>query len=257
MRRPAEPFLPLRRPATAVVWTAAVLLGACGRERPAAVGVPGGTLVIATAGDADVLLPPLVTTIQGAQVTSQVFDRLAEPDSTVGTAGDAHLRPRLARSWRWAPDSMSVAFALDPRARWHDGRSVTAADVSFSHALTVDPATASPVAPLLADVDSVTAPDSLTAVAWFGRRRPDRFFAFTYNLWVLPRHLLAGVPRAELAAGAFARRPVGSGRFRFGSWTPGQAITLVADTANYRGRPRLDRVVWACRRTRGRPRGAS
>lgn len=246
----------MRRPATrathrvlarafAGATTTAVLLAACGRDAATPAGAPGGTLVIATAGDADILLPTLVTSIQGAQVTSQLFDRLAEPDSTLGTAGDGHLRPRLARSWRWAPDSMSVAFALDPRARWHDGRPVTAGDVAFSHALTVDPATASPAAPLLADVDSVTAPDSLTAVAWFRRRSPDRFFALTYNLWVLPRHLLQGVPRAELAASAFARRPVGSGRFRFASWTPGQTITLVADTANYRGRPRLDRVVWA------------
>lgn len=204
-----------------------------------------GTLVIATAGDVDALLPPLVTSVQGAQVSSQLFDRLAEPDSTLETAGDAHFRPRLAKSWRWAPDSLSIAFALDPRARWHDGRPVTARDVAFSYGLTVDPKTASPVAPLLANVDSVVARDSATAVVWFKRRNPRQFFDATYQLWVLPEHLLKDTPRDQLAASTFARHPVGSGRFRFAAWTPGQQVALEADTANYRGRPGLDRVVWA------------
>ncbi|GJG88244.1 peptide-binding protein [Gemmatimonadetes bacterium T265] len=204
-----------------------------------------GTLVIATAGDADVLIPPLVTSIQGAQITAQLFDRLAEPDSTLETAGDAHFRPRLARSWRWASDSLSIAFALDRSARWHDGRPVTARDVAFSYALAVDPKTASPVAPLLAGIDSVVARDSTTAVVWFKHRSPRQFFDATYQLWVVPAHLLANVPRDQLAASAFARHPVGSGRFRFVSWAPGQQVTLAADTANYRGRPALDRIVWA------------
>lgn len=222
------------------------LLGACfGVTADRAGAAARGTLVIATAGDVDVLVPPLVTSIQGAQVTSQLFDRLAEPDSTLETAGDGHFRPRLAKSWRWAPDSMSVAFAIDERARWHDGTPVTARDVAFSYALTVDPKTASPVAPLLAGVDSVTAADAGTPVVWFKRRDPRRFYDATYQLWVLPEHLLKDVPRDQIAASAFARRPVGSGRFRFGEWTPGQQVTLVADTANYRGRPALDRVVWA------------
>ena len=202
-------------------------------------------MVIATAGDVDALVPPIVTSLQGAQVTSQLFDRLAEPDSTLETAGDAHFRPRLARSWRWAPDSLSVAFALDPRARWHDGRPVTARDVAFSFALDVDPKTASLVAPLLAGIDSVVARDSLTAVVYFKHRGPRQFFDATYQLWVLPAHLLAGVPRDQLATSAFARHPIGSGRFRFAAWTPGQQLVLVADTGNYRGRPGLDRVVWA------------
>lgn len=234
---------------------AAILVGAlagalagtvgCGNTPDAAPSAAGGTLVIATAGDADLLIPPLVTTIQGAQVTAQLFDRLAEPDSTLDTEGDAHFRPRLAQRWTWARDSLSLVFTLDPRARWHDGRPVTARDVAFSYALTVDSLTGSPAAPLLTSIDSVTARDSLTAVVWFARRDPRQFYDATYNLWVLPAHLLAAVPRRELAASAFARQPVGSGRFRFVSWTPGQQITLVADTANYRGRPKLDRLVWA------------
>src|SRR5690349_20244645 len=60
----------------------------------------------------------------------------------------------------------------------------------------------------------------------------------------MPAHLLAGTPHDRLAATPFARHPVGSGRFRFGTWTPGQRVEIVADPENYRGRARLDRVVW-------------
>jgi peptide/nickel transport system substrate-binding protein len=37
---------------------------------------------------------------------------------------------------------------------------------------------------------------------------------------------------------------VGSGRYRFGAWDRSRQLTFAADTANYRGRPRFDRVVW-------------
>jgi peptide/nickel transport system substrate-binding protein len=138
----------------------ALALAACGRERPAGgAGDVGGTLVIASPGDPDILFPPLVASLQGAQIMSQVFDRLAEIDSTMNTVGDGAFRPRLAKSWTWAPDSLSIRFALDPRARWHDGQPVRAADVKFSYEVYADPATGSPVAELLGNVASVDAPD--------------------------------------------------------------------------------------------------
>jgi peptide/nickel transport system substrate-binding protein len=37
---------------------------------------------------------------------------------------------------------------------------------------------------------------------------------------------------------------VGSGRFRFSSWERGARLVLAADSNNYRGRPKADRVVW-------------
>jgi peptide/nickel transport system substrate-binding protein len=204
----------------------------------------GGTLVVAAPGDADALLPPVVQSARGAQVADLVFDRLADPGPALDTFGDRGFTPRLARRWTWAADSLSVAFSLDPRARWHDGRPVRAADVRFTHRLYRDPAVASPAAAQLADVDSVSAPDDTTAVVWFRRRSPEQFFHATYHMHVLPAHLLAGVPAGAVRAAPFARRPVGSGRFRFAGWEPGARIVLAADSANYRGRPRLDRVVF-------------
>ncbi len=203
-----------------------------------------GTLIIASSADADNLLPPLASTGASRQVVDQIFDNLADIGPAMNTIGDAGFTPRLARSWDWARDSMSVAFHIDPAARWHDGHAVTARDVSFTYRLLRDTTLGSPVTETLGGIDSVTVRDSLTAVVWFHRKSPDDFFDFVYNVAVLPEHLLAGIKPSQLAASTFARHPVGSGRFRFSRWDAGSRIVIVADSANYRGRAKLDRVVW-------------
>lgn len=204
----------------------------------------GGTLVIAAEADADNLFPPLTITSQGRQVTDQLFDYLADIGPGLNTIGDRGFTPRLADRWTWAPDSLSIAFHVNPRARWHDGAPVTARDVRFTYDLVRDTTVGSPVAAVLANVDSVTVRDPGTAVVWFKRRTPEEFADVAYNLAILPEHLLASVPRRSLASSRFAHHPVGSGRFRFERWDAGSRIVLTADPGNYRGRARLDRVVW-------------
>jgi peptide/nickel transport system substrate-binding protein len=221
--------------------TTLALCVSCGDQK---VTSTGGVLRIATAADADALIPPMVATLQGKQVVDQLFDHLAEPVPPLRTVGDAGFRPQLAARWTWAPDSLSVAFALNPKARWHDGTPVRARDVAFSFALFTDPAVASPHASNFAGIDSVSLRDSLTAVVWWGRRHPEQFFQVAYNLAILPSHLLENADRAALASTPFATAPVGSGRYRLERWTKGSDLVLRADSANYRGRPGYDRVVW-------------
>ena len=189
------------------------------------------------------LLPPLTTDIVSRILVDQVFDRLAEVGADLNTIGDKGFQPRLARSWTWAQDSMSVAFALDPAARWHDGQPVRASDVRFTFALDKDPKTATQLTATMGNIDSITARDSLTVVAWFHRRTPEQFYDLVYQVQVLPEHVLKDIPRDKLGESEVIRRPVGTGRFRFGRWEPGVRIELLADTANYRGRSKLDRFV--------------
>src|SRR3954463_12051283 len=82
----------------------------------------GGTLIMATLGEPATVFPPLVFEINGGGGQDLVFDRLAEIDSGLHTVGDKSFSPRLAKSWTWSPDSLSIAFAINPAARWHDGK---------------------------------------------------------------------------------------------------------------------------------------
>lgn len=204
----------------------------------------GGTLVISVGAEPDYLLPPIITALLGRQVQDLVYYRLAELRAPVNTIGDAGFDPRLAESWSWSDDSLSITFRLDPRARWHDGAPVRARDMVYTYSLYVDPKVGSPQSVYFANVDSLTAPDSLSAVVWFGRRKSEQFYEFVHNFVPVPSHLLAEADPSALRASDLATRPVGNGPYRFVRWERGARLELVADTAHWRGRPGLDRVIW-------------
>jgi len=229
-------------------WVCALALAsltACSdRSTSAGGGDAGGTVIIDFAGtEPTPLFPPFADDAMSRLVVDQVYDRLARISDNLNTVGDQGFTPQLAKSWDWATDSLSIAFHIDPRARWHDGQPVRASDVAFTFAVDKDPKTATQLAAILANVDSVTVRDSLTAVVWYHRRAPEQFYDFVYQVYVFPEHVLKDIPRDALRTSDVLRRPIGSGRFRFVQWVPGQRIEIIADTANYRGRAKLDRVI--------------
>lgn len=222
-----------------ITLSAVLFLSACSSDKHV-----GGTIVLSSAADADVLFPPLTLTLMGKQIVDQVFDNLADIGPSLNTVGDAGFTPRLADRWQWGADSQSVVFHMNPRARWHDGVPVNAEDVRYTFQLVKDTSLASPLASNLDNVDSVSVSDSLTAVVWFHRRTPDAFFKVASPVVILPAHLLRQTAPTALHESSFARAPVGSGRFRFAAWDRGSRIVLQADSGNYRGRPVADQVIW-------------
>jgi peptide/nickel transport system substrate-binding protein len=234
----------MRVPALVVILATA--LSACSQnDRAATRSDDGGTLVISSGTDATLLFPPLTMNVTSAQVEAQIFEHLAEPGARLNMIGDAEWEGRLARSWSWSPDSLSIAFHIDSLARWQDGPPVRAADVAFTYDVYTDSVVASTVAPLLVDIDSVTVRDSLTALFWFSHRSPEQFATAAFQMRILPEHLLSKIARKDLQSSDFARDPIGSGPFRFVRWVPRQTIELEANTNYHLGRPHLDRVIWS------------
>jgi peptide/nickel transport system substrate-binding protein len=208
-------------------------------------GEYGGTMVIAVIGDADALLPPITVNATSFEVDGLIFENLARPGATLDPIGDQGWTGELADSWKWGRDSLTLGFHIDSIARWHDGVPVRSSDVKFTFDLYTNPKVGSFVAPMLANIDSVSTPDSSTALFWFKKRYPGQFYDAAYQMRILPRHALAGADPTQLQSSSFSRHPVGSGPYRFVSWVPRQTIELQADTSYHRGRPRLERLIWS------------
>ena len=89
----------------------------------------GGTMIVVSTSEPGTLFPPRAISAQEQAVVASVFDRLAEIGPDLNTIGDSGFSKRLASDWSWAPDSLSIAFTINPTARWHDGAPVRAEDV--------------------------------------------------------------------------------------------------------------------------------
>jgi peptide/nickel transport system substrate-binding protein len=215
-----------------------------GTESPSAKAT-GGTLVISTGGDPDILIPSLLSTVQAAQVTDLIYDRLAMIGDSLSIVNDAGFTPQLADRWSWGADSLSIAFHINPRAKWHDGSPVTSSDVRFTFQSTTDSTLGSGVRPLVTNIDSVTTPDSATAVFWFHARSPQQFYDATFQMPIMPEHIWRGIALSAWRGSQPAKHPIGSGQYRFVRWVPLAVLELAADTGNYRGSPKLSRVIWS------------
>jgi peptide/nickel transport system substrate-binding protein len=222
-----------------------VLLCACVGTESSSTKASGGTLVISAGGDPDILVPALLSTVQAAEISDMVYERLADIGDSLNTVNDGGFTPRLADRWTWSQDSLSIAFHINSAAKWHDGAPVRSNDVRFTFQSSTDSTLGSGVRALVSNIDSVTTPDSATAVFWFRARNPTQFYDATYQMPIMPEHIWKGIAPTAWRGSEAAKNPVGSGQYRFVRWIPRAVVELTADTANYRGSPRLTRVIWS------------
>jgi ABC-type transport system substrate-binding protein len=78
-------------------------------------------LVIAIGQSITNIVPTLNRSAAAMQISDLVFLRLGRYGGT--SFGDHAAVPELAKGWT-RRDSLTIAFDLDPRARWHDGTAV-------------------------------------------------------------------------------------------------------------------------------------
>ena len=204
------------------------------------------SIVIVTGQDAPMPIPTLMEGPQANQANFEIADhlflRLASLGRTLLTAGDQGFVPQLARAWV-RRDSVTLAFELDPRARWHDGTPVTARDVLFTFGRARDPAIAPRLARLLRSIASVEAEGERTIVVRFTHPYAEQVYDAVYHVAPLPAHLLATIPPEDLRRSSFVSRPVGNGPYRWVRSLPGELIELAANQEFFLGRPGISRVV--------------
>jgi peptide/nickel transport system substrate-binding protein len=206
----------------------------------------GTSIVIVTGGQATLPIPTLMegaeASVGNLDVADQLFIRLADLGPKLLTAGDRDFVPALARSWT-RRDSVTLAFDLDPRARWHDGTPVSARDVVFTITRAKNPAIAPRLSELLRQIVSVTAEGRSRVVFRFARPYSEQFYDATFHVAPLPSHLLGSIPPAELSHSDFVGHPIGSGPYRWVRNVPGQFVELAAVPDFFLGKPKLSRVI--------------
>ncbi|MBP7691883.1 MAG: peptide ABC transporter substrate-binding protein [Anaerolineales bacterium] len=159
---------------------------------------------------------------------------------------DAQGRPvdDLA-NWFLSSDERTYTFILKPNLTWHDGAPLTAEDVAFTVQVLQNP-----TAPGLADLKQLWQAVSVavTGTQTIAFTLPEPFAPFLdfTDFGVLPKHLLADVPPAQMAQAAFNLQPVGSGPFRFVGWqaAAGQVtgVTLAAYERYHGVKPILGQI---------------
>lgn len=221
---------------------AALLAGA---PALAAQATPGrGTLVIVVASEPTSPVPTLWRGDQGnREVSDLLFLHLATPDPSYRLTDEKAWQPALARSWR-RRDSLTLAFELDPRARWEDGVPVTARDVAFAADRAREPRLGGALATLLRRVASVTAESERVVVFRFRERYSEQFYDAVFHAPPLPAHLLAALPPDSVGTSPFVQRPVGNGPYRLGQRVAGQQVTLVANPRFFLGRVGIGRLIF-------------
>jgi peptide/nickel transport system substrate-binding protein len=244
----------LRRRLLSTVLVLAVVAGACGDDddsaeagdsgvdtaetttEEAAGDASGGTLVAAVSSDPG-SLNPAITTSGGVHTASELmFNGLVELD----TGGEPV--PGLAESWDIEEDGALYRFHLLEGVRWHDGEPFTSADVVYTFEEVLLDLHARTAASVGAAIESIEAPDDLTVELRF--TEPYAPLLQQLNVTeapVLPAHIYEGTDPQENPANL---EPVGTGPFRFVSYTPDSEIRLARNEHYFKdGLPHLDEVV--------------
>jgi peptide/nickel transport system substrate-binding protein len=186
----------------------------------------GGRLVWGALGTFDSLNPLIVRGLAVQQIRGFVVESLMAR----GNDEAFTLYGLLARSVDTDDARSYVTFHLDPRARFSDGRPVTAEDVLFSWALLRDKGRPNH-RQYYAKVAKADSPDPLT-VRFDLAGANDRELPLILGLMpVLPKHAVDPATFEETTMTG----PIGSGPYRVGAVKPGSSVTLVRNP-DYWGR---------------------
>jgi peptide/nickel transport system substrate-binding protein len=160
-------------------------------------------------------------------------------------------------------DFRTYTLKLNPKAKWTDGKPITADDVIFTVNLITDPKVASTAASnfgILEGVDDngkkAAGADSISGVqkiddytVTFKTKEPvekNMFYSMVgLRLKTVPKHILKDVALDKLYQNPFMQKPgVTSGAFKLVDYQKGQYAYFAANKEFFRGTPKLDEIYF-------------
>lgn len=191
---------------------------------------PTGTLTVAQGVDAESLDPYVTTSTASKSMLWTVYDRLVTRDANLA------LQPGLATSWK-ALDDSTWELKLRQGVSFHNGEPFNADAVKFSFARYVDPAIKNGYSTLLKPVTEVQVIDPYTVHVKTSEPFAELIETLSNYVEMLP-------PKAAADAGALAQTAIGTGPYRFVSWTPNDRFVVTAAGPHWSGEPHLQQVVF-------------
>jgi peptide/nickel transport system substrate-binding protein len=201
-------------------------------------------LTISDAGDPNTLNPHLGQSAPVANLSEMTmawlirWDKHNQPYPELATEVPTQTNGGVSK------DGLTITYHLRKGVRWGDGAPFDADDVVFSTAVVNDPANNE--AARFNQIASVDEPDKFTVV--YHLKKPyatavESFFSSCCaNPSILPKHLLARYPNINDVP--YNALPVGIGPFKFERWDRSKQVVLVANPLYWRGRPKLDKIVY-------------
>lgn len=219
-----------------LVLLALLLNGLVSRQPSIEVPDYGGVYTEAVVGRPRSLSPIFVQTDTEKDLAALLFRGLMRPDATGVIVPDAAAR------WEVSNDGLRYTFHLRDDVFWSDGVRVTAEDVLFTIRCVQDPAyTANPGLATFWQTVAMEAPDDQTVV--FHLSEPFAPFLDQTTLGLLPAHILAQTPVADLAAAPFNLQPVSNGPFKLEKFED-TSVTLAPNPYDAGRRPYLARLTF-------------
>ncbi len=169
------------------------------------------------------------------------YDRHARPVPELATVIPSQRNGGISK------DGKTITWHLRQGVRWSDGAPFTADDVVFSVKTILNPANIEEQGTAGWDlIEKMDEPDPYTVVFHmkkpYGDFLPMYFGTAANEPCILPKHILGSLH--DINSAAYNRKPVGIGPFRVVAWKHGEAIELEANPYYWRGKPKLQRIVY-------------
>ena len=217
-----------------VLGISAPLLGALMPGAARAAGKPGGAVTVGMTVPSGSIDPLTVADTGGVCMLSQTGEYLALSDP------DLHLRPLLAESWQPNRDGSIWTFKIRRGVKFHDGRTLTSADVVATIDRLADPANGSVALSAFAGSLSKGGSKAIDeSTVEFHLDAPNGSFPYlvssdNYNAIILP----AGHD------GGFERSFIGTGPFRLERFTPKARASFVRNPDYWGAKALPDRTLF-------------
>jgi peptide/nickel transport system substrate-binding protein len=188
------------------------------------------TLTVAVAYDAATLDPVATNDVASSNSMAQIYEQLVQMNDK------NEIVPMLAESFKQV-DDVTYEFKLKKGVKFHNGEEMKASDVKFS---LIRAGKAPAVASIVGDMDtnSFQTPDDYTVS--FKVKHPST--GFLAGL-VLPAASILSEKAVTAAGDKYGMNPVGTGPFKFVSWTKGNQLTLQRFDGYHGDKPKFSKMV--------------